>query len=108
MQAGGLRTTGRLISELDYHRSVTAVVRAGNAAPTAQTFQAYEKVAEGKREENARRIAGRPHTPVPELPEALHIASDAEGADGGVWRFQFEAIEAWSLLEFGIELPPSE
>ncbi|MER6431610.1 hypothetical protein ABT272_28345 [Streptomyces sp900105245] len=107
LQTGGTTVTGRLISELEYRRSVTSVVRQGNAAPMAGAFEPYEELAAEKREENARRNAGRPHTLIPDLPEALHIVLEGEGKDGRVWRFAFDAIEGWALRDFGFEVPPT-
>lgn len=105
LRAGGTGYIGRLISEVAYRKSVTAVLLAGNAAPVAATFRAYEEMAEEKRVENARRIDGRPHTPIPELPDALHILAEEDDGSDRVWRLRFEAVDGWSLLDFSIELP---
>lgn len=103
LQIAGVSLTGRLVSEIEYRKNVTAIVRLGNAAPMAQAFEAYEKVAVEKRDENARRMAGRPHTPVPALPDALHIVLEGDGHDGRVWRFSFDSIAGWALRDFGLE-----
>ncbi|MEW2421338.1 hypothetical protein AB0911_12420 [Streptomyces nigra] len=108
LQSAGVKVIGQLMSEVAYRKSVTAVVRAGNAAPAAETYVAYEEIAEAKRQENERRMAGRPHTPVPEQPDALHILVEEDDGSDRVWRYRFEAIEGWSLLEFGIQLPPGD
>ncbi|MEU5112032.1 hypothetical protein AB0G64_11065 [Streptomyces longwoodensis] len=102
VRAAGVSYKGRLISEVAYRRSITTVVEKGNAASTAALYRQYEQMAEEKRAENARRVAGRPDTPTPTVPEALHILV-GEGDSAQVWRLRLEAIDGWTLLSFTVD-----
>ncbi|MCT7353606.1 hypothetical protein N4P33_15700 [Streptomyces sp. 15-116A] len=103
VRAGGVSYVGRLISEVAYRQSITDLVCKGNAAPTAEVYRQYVRAAEEKRAENERRLAGRPHTPVPEMPEALHMQV-GEGESVKIWRLSLEAVEAWTLLEVSVDV----
>jgi hypothetical protein len=94
--SGGSRISGRLISEVRYRESITEVVRRGNTADAAPSFDAVTQAARERREENARRRRDRPHSEPPELPGFVHLVAEDDGRQR-IWCLPIEAVDGWSL-----------